>query len=119
MKHEVDSVVYEDSVLQQLCQGIRMSEDIKMKRHLSPNPDQTGLFRSSLDNQLNINHEPVRLSALLDWSVFDDRSGVLYQFSKHRAAAIKKCSSLWEIRVWVYVARHYLVNEIRPTRWQC
>ena len=41
------------------------------------NPDQIELFRR-LDRQIIINHELVRRSALIDWTVFDDRFGELY-----------------------------------------
>lgn len=49
-----------------------------MKPPQPQNPDQTELFRSHLENQINMNHELVRLSALIDWTVFDDRFGARY-----------------------------------------
>ena len=49
-----------------------------MKPHSARNEDQSELFRSRLDSQINMNHELVRLSSLIDWSVFDDRFGTLY-----------------------------------------
>ena len=50
-----------------------------MNPHKPPqNPDQSEQFRSRLDSQINVNHELVRLSALIDWTVFDDRFGELY-----------------------------------------
>lgn len=42
------------------------------------NPDESELFRSRLDGQINMNHELVRLSVLIDWSLFDDCFGALY-----------------------------------------
>ena len=53
-----------------------------MKPHPPPNPDQTELFRSRLDNQIDMNHELVQLSALIDWTLFDDRFGALYHADK-------------------------------------
>ena len=50
-----------------------------MKPHSPKNKDQSELFRSRLDGQINMNHELVRLSSLIDWSVFDDRFGSLDQ----------------------------------------
>ena len=49
-----------------------------MKPHKPQNPEQSELFRSRLDSQINMNHELVRLSALIDWTVFDDRFSELY-----------------------------------------
>ena len=60
-----------------------------MKPHPPRNPDQTELFRNRLDNQLNMNHELVRLSALIYWSIFHDRFGTLYPADKQRF-------SLWD-----------------------
>ena len=48
-----------------------------MKPLKPQNPDQIELFRR-LDRQIIINHELVRRSALIDWTVFDDRFGELY-----------------------------------------
>ena len=53
-----------------------------MKPQPPQNQDQTELFRSRLDNQINMTHELVRLSALIDWTVFDDRFGALYHADK-------------------------------------
>ena len=50
----------------------------KMKPHSPKNTDRSELFRSRLDGQINLSHELVRLSSLIDWSVFDDRFGTLY-----------------------------------------
>ena len=49
-----------------------------MKPLKPQNPDQSELFRNRLDSQVNMNHELVRLAALIDWTVFDDRFGELY-----------------------------------------
>ena len=53
-----------------------------MKPHSPRNKDQCELFRSRLDSQINLNHELVRLSSLIDWTVFDDRFGSLYHANK-------------------------------------
>ncbi len=51
---------------------------VKMKPLKPQNPNQRELFRYRPDGQINMNHELVRLAALIDWSVFDDRFGALY-----------------------------------------
>ena len=53
-----------------------------MKPQPPQEQDQTELFRNRPDNQINMTHELVRLSALIDWNVFDDRFGVLYHADK-------------------------------------
>ena len=53
-----------------------------MKPQPPQDQDQTELFRNRLDNQINMSHELVRLSALIDWNVFDARFGVLYHADK-------------------------------------
>ena len=53
-----------------------------MKPHSPRNEDQSELFRSRLDSQINMYHELVRLSSLIDWNVFDDRFGTLYHADK-------------------------------------
>ena len=49
-----------------------------MKHHKPQNPGQSELSRSRLHSQINMSHELVRLSTLIDWTVFDDRFGELY-----------------------------------------
>ncbi len=49
-----------------------------MKPLKPQNPDRSELFHDRLDNQVNMSHEVVRLSALIDWTMFDDRFGELY-----------------------------------------
>ena len=53
-----------------------------MKPHSPQNKDQSEVFRSRLDSQINMNHELVRLSSLIDWNVFDERFGPLYHADK-------------------------------------
>ena len=53
-----------------------------MKPQPPQDQDQAELFRNRLDNQINMAHELVRLSALIDWHVFDARFGQLYHADK-------------------------------------
>ena len=53
-----------------------------MKPQSRCNLDQTELFRNRLVNQLDMNHELIRLSKLIDWGVFDERFGQLYHANR-------------------------------------
>ena len=44
--------------------------------------DQTKLFHSRLDRQIEMTHELVRLSTLIDWGLFDYRFSELYHADK-------------------------------------
>ena len=50
-----------------------------MKPLKPQNPDRSELFHGRLDSQINMSHEVVRLSVLIDWTMFDDRFGELCQ----------------------------------------
>ena len=49
-----------------------------MKPLKPQNPDRSELFHGCLDSQVNMSHEVVRLSALIDWTMLDDCFGELY-----------------------------------------
>ncbi len=53
-----------------------------MKPKSPQHQDQSELFRSRLDSQINLNHELVQLSAMIDWDVFDEKFGDLYHADK-------------------------------------
>ena len=53
-----------------------------MKPQPPQDQDQAELFRNRLGNQINMAHELVRLSDLIDWHVFDARFGQLYHADK-------------------------------------
>jgi len=40
--------------------------------------DESDLFRSRLENMIDMRHELVRLAGLIDWSRFDEAFGGLY-----------------------------------------
>jgi len=51
-----------------------------MRPHLVPSPadDESDLFRNRLDSLIDMRHEFVRLSGLIDWKRFDEAFGELY-----------------------------------------
>ena len=51
-----------------------------MRPHPVPSPadDESDLFRNRLDSLIDMRHEFVRLSGLIDWKRFDEAFGELY-----------------------------------------
>jgi len=74
---------------------------------------QEELFRMRLDNMLDMNHELIKLSELIDWNSFDEQWGELFQ-SKRGAPAI---------RTRLIAGLHYLMHlhnlsdEVVVQRW--
>ena len=60
-----------------------------MRPAKQPVPGQTDMFRSRLDQMINLDHELARLARLIDWRFLEERCGAAFSDAPGRPPSMR------------------------------